>query len=151
MPEIADATPAALQEVPTKDSNPQPPPSTRCSSTATSSSDRLTSATLSGPRRNLSRLVESVFLNLPIPRLYFNEEADGRWSVVDGQQRLLALFAFLENDHTLRGLTIYKDLNGKKYNGLTKSRQRFFRNYILSVVIIKKDAPPQVQLTSLNA
>jgi uncharacterized protein with ParB-like and HNH nuclease domain len=48
--------------------------------------------------KKASLLVESVLLDIPLPVIYLNEESDGTFSVVDGQQRLTALFDFFENN-----------------------------------------------------
>jgi uncharacterized protein with ParB-like and HNH nuclease domain len=39
-----------------------------------------------------SRLIESVFLEVPIPTIYTAEEDDGTEVVIDGQQRLTTVF-----------------------------------------------------------
>src|SRR5438309_2196787 len=51
-----------------------------------------------------SRLVESVILEVPLPVFYFAESPDGTREVIDGQQRLTALFRFLDNDFALSSL-----------------------------------------------
>jgi hypothetical protein len=43
-----------------------------------------------------SRLIESLLLRLPIPSLYLSEDDDGRYSVVDGVQRLSAIMRFVD-------------------------------------------------------
>jgi hypothetical protein len=42
-----------------------------------------------------SRLVESLFLGLPVPSLFVATNADGTWEVVDGLQRLSTLIHFV--------------------------------------------------------
>lgn len=55
-----------------------------------------------------SRLVESVFLGIPVPPLFMatnqGQETGNRWEVVDGLQRLLTLVSFA-GDETARGIT----------------------------------------------
>lgn len=52
-----------------------------------------------------SRLVESVFLGIPIPPIFVAAREDGVWDVVDGVQRLSTLFRFMatlkKDDDTL--------------------------------------------------
>src|SRR5699024_5164097 len=48
-----------------------------------------------------SKLIESVLRKIPIPSLYFAETDDGKWEVVDGQQRLTSFFEFLDNNFKL--------------------------------------------------
>ena len=57
-----------------------------------------------------SQLVESIIMNVPIPPLYFAEEEDGKWLVVDGLQRLLAIKTFYENEYSLKKLEIIREL-----------------------------------------
>ncbi|WP_338495564.1 DUF262 domain-containing protein [Streptomyces sp. SJL17-4] len=42
-----------------------------------------------------SRLVESVFLGIPIPPIFVAQRSDGVWDVVDGVQRLSTIFRFM--------------------------------------------------------
>src|SRR5579864_754506 len=65
-----------------------------------------------------SRLIESLLLNVPIPVCYFAELSDGKYSVIDGQQRLSAISRFLNNEYTLRGLRIRPELNRLRFNEL---------------------------------
>lgn len=74
-----------------------------------------------------SRLIESLILNIPVPLIYISQDIDvdeevnediARYSVIDGQQRLTAIYNFLTNKSTLVGLEVLEDLNGLKYNQL---------------------------------
>src|SRR5438132_381932 len=56
--------------------------------------------------RKSSRLIESLLLNVPIPVCYFSEAEDGSYSVIDGQQRLTALYRFMSNLLPLSGLRV---------------------------------------------
>src|SRR5262245_45384375 len=49
-----------------------------------------------------SRLIESLMLNVPIPICYFAELENNTYSVIDGQQRLTAIYRFLNNEFALR-------------------------------------------------
>ncbi len=40
-----------------------------------------------------SRLIESILIDVPIPVVYLAEEADGTYSVIDGQQRLTSFIS----------------------------------------------------------
>ena len=53
-----------------------------------------------------SRLMESLILNIPIPTVYLSQDVDvdeevdddvARYSVIDGQQRLTAIYGFMTN------------------------------------------------------
>jgi len=92
-----------------------------------------------------SRLIESVFLEVPIPIIYFAEENNGDYSVIDGQQRLKSLFNFLDNELELKGLQVYRELNGKKYQDLGPDLQNKFENYTIRVIEIRKESHPVVK------
>jgi hypothetical protein len=95
--------------------------------------------------KQASALVESIFLQLPIPLIYLAEEPSGEHAVVDGQQRLTALINYSRNLYPLTGLTVLTDMNGKRFSELTKAQQRHFENYLLSVIRIDKESHPEVK------
>jgi len=43
-----------------------------------------------------SKLIESLILGLPVPQLFLYEEAHNRFLVIDGQQRLMFIYYFIE-------------------------------------------------------
>lgn len=72
-----------------------------------------------------SRLIESLILNIPIPTIYISQDVDVdseteefRFSVIDGQQRLTAMFNYLKNKFALNGLEALEELNGCYYKDL---------------------------------
>ncbi|MGI2181782.1 DUF262 domain-containing protein [Shewanella oncorhynchi] len=74
-----------------------------------------------------SRLIESLILNIPVPFIYISQDIDvdeevddevARYSVIDGQQRLTAIYNFFKSKFELEGLEVLTDLNGSKYNTL---------------------------------
>jgi len=72
-----------------------------------------------------SRLIESLILNIPIPTVYLSQDVDvdteteeSRYSVIDGQQRLTAVFKFLNDKFPLEGLETLPELNGCYYKDL---------------------------------
>ena len=65
-----------------------------------------------------SRLIESLFLGLPIPPLYFAVNRDGSWEVVDGLQRLSSAIHFLGDAEG--GLRVVDRANPLILSGLTE-------------------------------
>lgn len=65
-----------------------------------------------------SRLIESIFLGLPLPSIYFSQYDDGRLAVVDGLQRLNSIRAFLKNKLKLINLEYLKNCEGKIFKEL---------------------------------
>jgi len=87
-----------------------------------------------------SRLVESVILEVPLPVFYFAESQDGTQEVIDGQQRLTALFRFLDNNFPLGGLKALSHLNGQYFKDLEKGTQRLVRACAIRTVLFKKES-----------
>lgn len=87
-----------------------------------------------------SRLIESVVLDVPLPIVYLAEEADGRESVIDGQQRLTAFFDFLDSKLVLKALEARSDLNGKRFGELDKLLQNKIRRFPIRVITIRKES-----------
>jgi hypothetical protein len=46
------------------------------------------------PQTEVSRLIESLLLGIPIPQIFVAQLSDGIWDVVDGLQRLSTIFEF---------------------------------------------------------
>ena len=55
-----------------------------------------------------SSLLESIIMNVPIPPLYFAEEENGNWLVLDGLQRLSSIANFYNNEFALKNLEVLK-------------------------------------------
>lgn len=74
-----------------------------------------------------AKLIESLILNIPVPLIYISQDVDvdeevnediSRYSVIDGQQRLTAIYKFFKNEFPLTGLDVLDDLNDSYYKDL---------------------------------
>lgn len=95
-----------------------------------------------------SRLIESLFLGLPVPSLFVATNTDGTWEVVDGLQRLSTLLHFgsdneemlaeIGKDEPLRleGLEKIEDFNGHSYQELPTPLQLAFNRRALRVTAL---------------
>lgn len=92
-----------------------------------------------------SQLIESVIMNVPIPPLYFAEEEDGRWLVLDGLQRLNTLLTFYQNEYALKGLDIIKELDGLKYKDIPPKAKSLLNDGLMRVNVIKKDSHEDIK------
>ncbi|HLX54075.1 MAG TPA: DUF262 domain-containing protein, partial [Aquella sp.] len=92
-----------------------------------------------------SQLIESVIMNVPIPPLYFAEEEDGRWLVLDGLQRLNTLFRFYQNEYPLKGLEIIKELDGLKYKDMPPKAKSLLNDGLMRINVIKKDSHDDIK------
>ncbi len=92
-----------------------------------------------------SRLIESLLLNVPIPVCYFAELDDGSYSVIDGQQRLTAIYQFLTNKYALRGLKVLRELNRKSFKNLDVAYQRYIYSRTIRCIVIAKESHPDIK------
>lgn len=92
-----------------------------------------------------SRLIESLLINVPIPVCYFAELEDSSCSVIDGQQRLTAIYRYLNDDFKLKSLKIRDDLNKLKFSQLGVVDQRSIKLRIIRCVVILKDSDPEIR------
>ncbi|MBI2541531.1 DUF262 domain-containing protein [Candidatus Woesearchaeota archaeon] len=93
-----------------------------------------------------SKLIESVFLKVPIPVVYTAELKDGKEVVIDGQQRLRTFLEFCKKDgFKLSRLKILENLNGKSYTQLPPELQEKVDSYPIRVVKILKESHPDIK------
>lgn len=100
-----------------------------------------------------SKLIESLILNIPIPIVYLSQDFDvddeteeARYSVIDGQQRLTAVFSFFKNKFSLNGLKTLEDLNGCYYKDLPPFLIRRLEERTLKCLRIDSTIDSQVRI-----
>lgn len=96
-------------------------------------------------KQQKSELIESLIMGLPLPIFYFNEDKQGRLIVVDGRQRLTALFQYINNEFKLGELKILKDLSKKSFTELDPLYQSRIEDYQIIAHIIKPSTPDRVK------
>lgn len=87
-----------------------------------------------------SSLLESIIMNVPIPPLYFAEEENGNWLVLDGLQRLSCIKNYYDNEFALSKLEVLTELNKVKYKDLPPKAKSLLNDGMLRVNVIKKDS-----------
>lgn len=96
-----------------------------------------------------SRLIESIFLGLPLPSIYLSQYDDGRLTIVDGLQRLSTIKQFYENDLRLFNLEYLTECNGKTYkqleNTLSPLRMRRFGQTQIMCFVIDYRSPSKLK------
>ena len=92
-----------------------------------------------------SLLIESLMLRIPIPAFYFYEDEMSCFQVIDGQQRLITIFEFLQDKFKLSGLEYLESTcNKKKFSELEERyKQRIYRTQ-LAVNILDARSPYRV-------
>lgn len=102
-------------------------------------------------RLKASRLIESALLNVPLPIIYLAEEADGRESVIDGQQRLTSFFSFIDGKlpngeiFKLTGMKVFTELEKKTYKDISEELQDKVRYYQMRAVTILNNSDPNLK------
>ena len=83
-----------------------------------------------------SKFIESVFMGLPIPFVFFWQDKDGRMEIVDGSQRLRTIRDFMADKFALRDLETIPAANGLRYTDLPRARQLKFAETPIRVIIL---------------
>lgn len=111
--------------------------------------------------RRASNLIESFAIGLPVPQVFFYENADGQLEVIDGQQRITSIAYFFEGYFglpnangnrkvfKLKGLEQRKDLEGKSFDELDDRTKRKIKNASLRGVTVKQLTPKDDQPESV--
>ena len=96
-------------------------------------------------RENKAELVESVLMGLPLPIFYFNQDKYGNLIVVDGRQRLTALFSYMNDDYKLNNLKILPEVNNKKFSKLTPVQRTRIEDFQIQAHVIMPPTPDRIK------
>jgi len=100
---------------------------------------------------NMSRLIESILLKLPLPIFYFDVSDPERWIVVDGLQRLSTIKKFVvEKKLKLKNLEFLKELDGKSYDDLERNLKRIIDETQIVTYQIEAQTPKKVRYSIFN-
>lgn len=90
-----------------------------------------------------SALIESFILNVPVPPVYLSEDDFGRYSVIDGKQRITAIRDFLSGQLRLSQLKNFPELEGFTFAKLPAQIQNALsvRPYIRVITLLKQTDP----------
>lgn len=92
-----------------------------------------------------SKLIESIFLRIPLPAFYFASDEEGKMQVVDGVQRLHAIHQFYKG-FRLTGMEYLTELKNKSYASINDSMwKRRFEMTQLQVNVIDPQTPEPVK------
>jgi hypothetical protein len=101
-------------------------------------------------RPQMDRFIESLLLGYPIPGVFFVQQLDRRYLVLDGQQRIRTLAAFYKGLHNGQEFTlrsVAKRFEGLSYRDLDDETRRTLDNTFIQATIVRTDGSP----TSLDA
>lgn len=104
-------------------------------------------------KKQMSRLIESVLLKLPLPIFYFDVTNPDKWIIVDGLQRISTIKKFFvdkEKPLRLTSLEFLTQLNGKTYDELDRSFKRTIEDTNLITYQIEAQTPKKVRYSIFN-
>jgi hypothetical protein len=88
-----------------------------------------------------SRLIESFIMNVPIPPIFLYEYEYSQYEVMDGLQRMTAIYDFYTDAFPLQGLQEWAELNGMRYSQLPEQvRKGIDRRYLSSIILLQETA-----------
>ncbi|HDR8951121.1 DUF262 domain-containing protein [Burkholderia vietnamiensis] len=95
------------------------------------------------PIEKQSALIESFLLNVPVPPVFLSEDEYGRYSVIDGKQRITAICDFLRGDLRLKGLDRFIELENSTFHDLPSPLQNalYVRPYIRVTTLLQQSDP----------
>lgn len=86
-----------------------------------------------------SKFIESCLMRIPLPACYFAERDDSTHDVIDGVQRITTIQKFFNDEFALENLTIFKELEGKKFSELGDLKNELESTTIRCVVLRKEN------------
>lgn len=96
-------------------------------------------------KENKAELVESVLMGLPLPIFYFSQDKYGNLIVVDGRQRLTALFSYMSDDYRLKGLKIMQKVNGYRFSDLSPIQRTRIEDFQIQAHVIMPPTPDRIK------
>jgi hypothetical protein len=93
-------------------------------------------------RSQMDRFIESLLLGYPIPGIFLVQQADRRYLVLDGQQRLRTLADFYEGTHDGEPFSLQAvgdDFRNLTYTTLTPEQRRQLDNTFIQATIVQTD------------
>jgi hypothetical protein len=101
--------------------------------------------------RQKSLLIESFIINVPIPPIFLYEVEYAVYEVMDGLQRLTAIYDFYREKFALEGLEYWKELEGRKYSELPENvKAGIDRRYLSSIILLEETAKNKEEAENLK-
>lgn len=101
-------------------------------------------------KNEASRFIDSILLGLPVPSIFLAKTEDKRLLIVDGYQRIMTIFEYLEvgtfsGDGNVFKLSksemIHPSWRGKAYVELTEAQKRAIRTYTIHAIVFEQKHP----------
>ncbi|MDX5584132.1 MAG: DUF262 domain-containing protein [Aureibaculum sp.] len=90
-----------------------------------------------------SALIESFLLNIPVPPIFLAEDEYGKYSVIDGKQRITSIFSFIALERKLVNLEKFTEIENYTFNELPAQLNNALkiRPYIRVITLLKQSDP----------
>jgi hypothetical protein len=89
----------------------------------------------------MSRLIESILLRIPLPIFYFDVSNPFTWLSINGLQKLRTIKIFMENGLILRNMEILTHLNGINYWQLEDNYKRIINDTQIITYQVEAQTP----------
>jgi hypothetical protein len=83
-------------------------------------------------------LIDSILQDIDIPKLYFNRTKEGSIEVIDGQQRLWAIWGFLDGEFRIGRAGSKGDARPVTFSELPKTDRDTISDFILQVTVFRR-------------
>jgi hypothetical protein len=98
-----------------------------------------------------SRLIESFIMNVPIPPIFLYEDRFSHYQVMDGLQRISAIYEFYKDRLAFEGLEEWPELNNRTYSQLPEQVKRGVdRRYLSSIILLQETAKNEQEAERLK-
>lgn len=90
-----------------------------------------------------SALIESFLLNIPVPPIFLAEDEYGKYSVIDGKQRITSIYNFIELKQQLVNLEKFVEIENFTFDQLPTQLNNALRirPYIRVITLLKQSDP----------
>lgn len=100
-------------------------------------------------KNEASRFIDSILLGLPVPSIFLAKTADDKRLIVDGYQRIMTVYDFIEGTFSDDGKVfklsnsenIHPNWRGKAYVELTEDQRRRIRTSPIHAIIFEQKQP----------
>ena len=101
-------------------------------------------------KKEASRFIESILLGLPIPSIFLANTKDNRRLIIDGYQRIMTVYDYVERGifgeedkffKLVNANTINHRWRGKSFSELSASDQRKIKNTTIHAIIFEQKKP----------
>lgn len=96
-------------------------------------------------RESKEELIESVLMGLPLPIFYFSQDKYGKLIVIDGRQRLTALFSYMDDNYRLKNLKILQEVNNHRFSDLSPVQRTHIEDFQIQAHVIMPPTPDRIK------